>query len=52
MCNKELKIHQKKENERERERENSRFCVGKIWVEWKKWKQIFIVNKMEREEPK
>ena len=38
MCNKELKIHQKKENkrEREREREYSGFCVGKIWIEWKK----------------
>ena len=51
MCNKELKIHQKKEyiyiyieRERERERENSHFWVVKIWIEWNGEYQNFIVN--------
>ena len=30
-----------KEKKGERERENSHFCVGKIWFEWKKWYQIY-----------
>ena len=34
MCNKELKIHQKKENEREREREFTFLCGQNMgWME-------------------
>ena len=48
MCKKELKIHQKK-GERERERERYfTFLCRKIWIEWKREKKIFIVNKMGR----
>ena len=57
MCNKELKIHQKKEyiyreREREREREYSPFWVVKIWIEWNREYQIFIVNEIRRRRAK
>ena len=59
MCNKELKIHQKKEKkyiyiyrERERERKYSPVCVGKIQIVWKREKLIFIVKKKGEEESK
>ena len=61
MCNKELKIHQKKEKkyiyrererERERERKYSHVCVGKIQIVWKREKLIFIVKKKGEEESK
>ena len=63
MCNKELKIHQKKEKiyiyiqrererERERERKYSHVCVGKIQIVWNREKLIFIVKKKGEEESK
>ena len=36
-----------KESQREREREFTFLC-GKIWIEWKREKKIFIVNKIRR----
>ena len=41
MCNKEIKIHQKKQETRE----YSPVCVGKIQIEWKREKKLFIVKK-------
>ena len=47
MCNKALKFYQKKGRERERERERVfTFLCGEIWIEWKREKKIFIVNKI------
>ena len=51
---KKKKIHQNRERERGRERERVRereyspFYVGKIWIEWKREKQIFIINEIGR----
>ena len=36
------------ERERERERENLPFWVHKIWIEWNREYQIFIVNDIRR----
>ena len=47
MCNKELKIYQKKG----REREYSPFCVRKYRLNGRE-KKIFIVNKMGRKRVK
>ena len=46
ICNKKLKIHQKKEK-KNRQREYSLVCVGKIYIVWKKEKKI-IVKKNEK----
>ena len=48
ICNKELKIHQKKE--KKIDREYSPICVGKIYIVWKKEKKIFYSKKKWGEE--